>query len=112
MFIECRSTWCIVRFGLGLLCTEPTHVGQASLGVPPNRNQLGRDRNRNLFRSDGADVESDWGVNAVEQMRRQAFLLKRLENRDHFALGADHADVAGASLHRPAQNSHVVTMTT
>ena len=89
---------------------EPAHVGQAGAGVAPNRDQLRRDRNRNLLRSDGADIESDGRVHALEQMRGHAFLLQRLKNLDHLALRSDHADVAGASLHRPAQDAHVVAV--
>src|ERR1700689_1855274 len=39
-----------------------------------------------------------------------AFPPQRLKDLNHLAPGADHADVAGASLHRPAQDAHVVTM--
>src|SRR6202162_6579808 len=44
-------------------------------------------------------------------MRGHTFVLQRLENFNHLALGPDHAHVACASLHRPAQKAHVVAMT-
>src|SRR5580704_1502271 len=112
MRIECRGrTRNTLHLSRRLWGAEPAHVGQASTRVPANRNQLCRDGNRNLLRGDGADVESDGRVNPVKQMRRHAFLLQRLEDLDHLALGADHADIAGASLHRPAQHAHVVAVT-
>jgi len=43
--------------------------------MPPDGNQLGRNRNRNLLGRDGADVESDGRMDAVEQMRGHAFFL-------------------------------------
>src|SRR5580658_8396438 len=57
----------IVGSGLGLR-TEPAHVGQASRRVASDGDQLCRDRNRDLLRGDGADVEPDGGVDAVEQV--------------------------------------------
>src|ERR1700731_172019 len=43
-------------------------------------------------------------------MSRHALFLQWLRDFDHFAFGADHANVARASLHRPAQNTHIVAM--
>ena len=72
--------------------------------------QFGGDGDCDFLGSDGADVEADGGVNAVEKMRGHAFFLQSLENLDHFALGADHADIAGARLHGPAEDAHVVAV--
>ena len=79
--------------------------GRLALGVPANSDQLCRNRDRDLLGRDGANVESDRCVDAVEQMRGHAFLLQRFKDADHFALRADHSDIAGASLHRPAQDA-------
>src|ERR1700745_2421245 len=79
-------------------------------GVPPDGDQLRSNRHRNLFRRDGADVESHRSMYAIEQVRGQSLFLQRLEYLNHFALGADHANVAGARLHRPAQDAHIVAM--
>ena len=73
-------------------------------------NQFGGDGHGNLFGSDGTDVQSNRRAHAVEQVRRQSLLLQRFEDLDHLALGSDHADVAGRSLHRPAQDAHVIAM--
>ena len=44
------------------------------------------------------------------KMGRKAFFGQLAENGDGLALRADHSDVAGLSLHRPAQHAHVVAM--
>jgi len=64
---------------------------------------------RDLFRRDGADIESDGGVNPVERWAA-GLRLQSLENFDDFALGPDHADVARASFRGPAQDTHIVTV--
>src|SRR5271155_3170055 len=86
-------------------------MGQACTRMPAKCDQLCRNRNRNLLGGDGADVESDGGVDLVEEMGGYAFLPQRFKDSNHFALGADHPDVAGAGLHGPAQQTHVVAMT-
>src|SRR5580692_12194699 len=80
--------------------------------MPAKCDQLCRNRYRNLLGGDGADVESDGGMDAVKQTSRYAFLAQRFKDSNHFALGADHPDVAGAGPHGPTQQAHVVAMTT
>ena len=89
---------------------EPAHVRYGCDGVAAQGDQLGGDRDRDLFGRDGADIESDRGVNPVEKMGWQAFLSETLENFDDFALGPDHADIARASFEGPAQDTHIVAV--
>ena len=64
----------IVRVQLALATLEPAHVRQGPLGMAADGDQLGRDGDRDFFRSDRSDVEADGCVNAVEQIRRQRLL--------------------------------------
>src|SRR5271166_1486048 len=49
-------------------------------------------------------------MNPVKQVCGYSFFQQRLKNLDHLALRSDHADIAGARLHGPAQDAHVVAM--
>src|SRR5256885_11259011 len=85
---------------------------QARWGMAPKGDKLGRDRDRNLFGSDGSDVEAHGGMYTVKPMGGNAFLLQRLENLDDLALRSDHPDIARPCLDRPAQDAHIVTVPT
>src|SRR3954468_24208240 len=89
---------------------KPTHMRQGRAGMPANGNQLRSYCNPNLVRSHGADVESDGGVHAIEEMRGQSLGLQGFENLDDLTLRSDHANVASPRLDRPAQQAHVVPM--
>src|SRR5271165_2238943 len=75
-----------------------------------DRNQLRRDGNGDLFWGDGANIQANRCVNTVEKMRRYTFLAQRLEDLHDLTFRTDHAHVAGARLHGPAQDAHIVAM--
>jgi hypothetical protein len=54
-----------IRFGRAAF--EPTHVRQGSLCVATHGNQLSRYRDCNFFRRDGADIQTDGCVYALEK---------------------------------------------
>ncbi len=54
-----------IRFGRAAF--EPAHVRQGSLGVATDGNQLSRYRDCNFFRRDGADIQADGRVYALEK---------------------------------------------
>ena len=60
---------------VGFLRAKPAHVGKAATGVAASCDQFRGDRNRNFLGRDGADVQADRGMHALEQMRGQALLL-------------------------------------
>src|SRR5580700_7484130 len=73
LFFKCRVRHTI-SFGLHVSRAEPTHMRYLGTGMPPDRDQLCRDRNRNLFRRHRPNVDSDGGMNALEKMCIQSFL--------------------------------------
>ena len=83
---------------------------QIALHFSPLRDQLGGDRYRNLFGSNGPNIQPDWGMDAVEQVRGQTFGLQLFEDGDCLPLRPDHPDVTRRSLHRPTQHSHIVAV--
>src|SRR5216684_1510599 len=78
--------------------------------VSPNRDQFSGNGYGDFLRSDGSDVETNRRMHPIEKVGRHTFLLKRLENLNDLALGADHADIAGTSLNGPAEDTHIVSM--
>ena len=52
---------------------EPAHVRQGALGVAANGDELGDDGDGDFFRRDGADVEADGRMDAIEELGVEAF---------------------------------------
>src|ERR1041385_9116670 len=90
---------------------EPTHMRQSYGGMSSNGDQFCSDGDSDFFRSDRTNIQPNRGVNTIKKMCGQPLFLKRLEYLNYLALGPDHPDITRPSLHRPAQQSHVVVMT-
>src|SRR6516164_5509543 len=63
-------------------------------GAAAHGNQLGRDADGDLFRRERADFQPYGSLHAVEEFGRKTFALKSLIDGKHFALAADHAEIA------------------
>ena len=57
----------------GFGAMKPAHVGQGALGAAAHGDELSHDGDGDLFGRDGADVEADGRVHAVEELRVEAF---------------------------------------
>src|SRR5205807_7714157 len=79
-------------------------------GSAAHGNQFGCDANGDLFRGEGPDFQSPGGIHAIKKVRREAFAFERLIDGEHFALAADHAQIARLGLHGPGEHAHVVAM--
>ena len=91
---------------------EPAHVRQRALGVAAKGYKLGNDGDGDLFRCNSADIETDGRMDTIEERGIEAFARELAKDSDGFPPGADHADVASLSLHGPAENAHIVAVTT
>ncbi len=80
----------------------------AFLGVAAHGDQFGNDADGDFFGSERADFEAHWREHAVKLFRRESFLFERPINRQHFALAADHADVARFGADGPGEHAHIV----
>src|SRR5215472_14479591 len=85
---------------------------QSCRGMTSNRDQFRSDCHPDFFRRDRTDIEPDRSVDAIKQMSGSPLSLQCLENLNDLSLRADHPDVFGTSLHGPAQDVHIVSMTT
>ncbi len=85
-------------------------MGQSMFGVAARGNELGNDGDSYFFWRYGANVEPDGRMDTAEEFRVEAFARELAKDRNRFAFGADHADVASRRLHCPTQYAHVVAM--
>ena len=89
---------------------EPAHVRQGAFGVAAHGDELGEDGDGDLFGRDGADIEPNGRMHAIEELGLEAFAGEFAKDGDGFAFGTHHADVARGGLHGPAQDAHVVAV--
>ena len=78
--------------------------------MPAHRDQLGGDSNPNLFGRDRTYIQPDRGVHPLKQVCGDAFALQGFENFYYLPLRSNHAYIASAGLHGPAQNAHVIAV--
>src|SRR5262245_2285630 len=76
--------------------------------VPAHLDHLGHDRQGDLLRPAGADVEADGGVDPVEALLRDPVGGQALEDEQHPPAAADHPDIGGGGADHPAQRLLVV----
>ena len=69
----------------GMVLKKPAHMRQRPLDSAANADKLGQDGDGNFFRSDGADIEADRRVHAIEQLRLQTFSGQFAKNGDGFS---------------------------
>ena len=76
LFCGCGIVW--VGFGgVSRIASrvEPAHVRQLAFYVAADSDQLGGDRDSDLFWSDSADVEANGSVHVVEEMGGETLVL-------------------------------------
>src|SRR5215471_5739184 len=95
--------------GRARLCERNALVGQVG-GLAAHGDQLRGNADGNLLRSERADLQPYRGVDTLEFLCGDTFLLERLVNREHLALAADHADIARLRAHGPGEHAHIVAM--
>src|SRR5580658_805750 len=79
-------------------------------GVAAHGDHLRGHGNGDLFRRNGADIEAHGRVNALERLARHAFPLQLADDVDHFALAADHGNVARLRGHGQLEHAHIVAV--
>ena len=84
------------------LVRQPAGARDAARCPAPHGDQFGGDADGDFLRRERADLQPHRRVHALELIRRNAFALERLIDRQHLALAADHADVARLGAHGPA----------
>ena len=91
---------------------ENRHRKRAPIGlrVAAHRDHFRGHGNGDLLRRDGADIEAHGRMQALERRARHAFLLQFPDHAEHFALAADHGDVAGRRGDGQLQHAHIVAM--
>src|SRR5580692_4312138 len=60
---------------------------------------------------DGADVEADWSEDAFQTLRRNSLGFQLLVYRKDLTARSNHANVKGGSFYSPAEDLHVMTVT-
>ena len=65
---------------------EPTHVRQGAFRAAADGDELGDDGDGDFFGRDGADVEADRRVNAIEELGIEAFARALAKDGNGFAL--------------------------
>jgi len=91
---------------------KPAHVRKWALHTTAYGNEFRCNGDRDFFRSDRADVEADGSVHTLEKFCGETFLLELAKDGYGFALRTDHPNVAGRRLHGPAENAHIVAVST
>jgi len=76
-------------------------------GVAADGNEFGDDADGDFFGGERADFEAHRRIDALKFFGAIAALLERFVDREHFALAADHADVACVGAHGPGEDAHV-----
>ena len=82
-------------------------AGRAASDLRMRGDHFGDHRNGDFLRRHGADVQADGRVNAGELLVGDTVHLQVAVNELHLPSRADHADVGGGRIHRPAQHARV-----
>src|SRR5215475_12640983 len=105
---EAQKSWLACDCGLPAFALE-FFVCDAGC-VAAHGDEFRSDADGNFFRRESADVHAHGREDAFEFLGAVALCFECFVSRKHFALAADHADVARVGAYGPAENAHVLLM--